>query len=98
MAAHPQGKPVIFDSFAGNGAIPGEALRLGCESIPLELNPVANLILRSILEAAPSHGDKLLEKFIEGAAFIKKEAGKRLSPYYPKKEGKTPIACCGLAP
>ena len=30
--------------FAGGGAIPLEALRLGCESFALELNPVAHII------------------------------------------------------
>jgi len=91
-AAYPQRKPVVFDSFAGNGAIPGEALRLGCDSIALDLNPVANLILRTLLESAPRHGQVLLGKFQEGAEFIKKEAQKRLAPYYPQKEGKMPIA------
>lgn len=91
-AAYPENPPVVFDSFAGNGAIPGEALRLGCESIALDLNPVANVVLRTLLESVPRQGYPLLEKFHEGAKFIKKEAEKRLSLYYPKKEGKTPIA------
>lgn len=91
-AAYPENPPVVFDSFAGNGAIPGEALRLGCESIALDLNPVANVVLRTLLESVPRQGYPLLEKFREGADFIKKEAEKRLATYYPKKEGKTPIA------
>ena len=91
-AAYPENPPVVFDSFAGNGAIPGEALRLGCESIALDLNPVANVVLRTLLESVPRQGYPLLEKFRSGADFIKKEAEKRLSRYYPKKEGKTPIA------
>lgn len=91
-AAYPENPPVVFDSFAGNGAIPGEALRLGCESIALDLNPVANLVLRTLLESVPRQGYTLLEKFREGTEFIKKEAEKRLAPYYPRKDGKTPIA------
>ncbi len=91
-AAYPENPPVVFDSFAGNGAIPGEALRLGCESIALDLNPVANVVLRTLLESVPRQGYPLLEKFREGADFIKKEAEKRLARYYPRKEGKTPIA------
>ncbi|HLA05544.1 MAG TPA: hypothetical protein VJZ16_06150, partial [Syntrophales bacterium] len=67
-------------------------MRLGCESIALDLNPVANLVLRTLLESVPRQGYPLLEKFREGAEFIKKEAGKRLTSYYPKKEGKIPIA------
>ncbi len=85
-------KPVVLDSFAGNGAIPGEALRLGCESIALDLNPVANVILRVLLEAVPRHGHELLEKFRSGKKFIMKEAENRLNLYYPKKNGKTPVS------
>jgi adenine-specific DNA methylase/O-acetyl-ADP-ribose deacetylase (regulator of RNase III) len=92
-AAYPLNLPVVLDTFAGNGAIPGEAVRLGCESIALDLNPVANLVLKTLLESIPRQGYPLLEKFREGADFIKKEAEKRLARYYPKKEGKTPIAC-----
>jgi adenine-specific DNA methylase len=91
-AAYPGDPPIVLDSFAGNGAIPGEALRLGCEGIALDLNPVANVVLRSLLESVPRHGYTLLNKFREGAVFIKQEAEKRLAQYYPKKEGKAPIA------
>jgi adenine-specific DNA methylase len=38
-------KPRVLDCFAGGGAIPVEALRLGCETAALELNPVAYIIL-----------------------------------------------------
>jgi putative DNA methylase len=37
-------RPKILDMFAGGGAIPLEALRLGCEAHAVELNPVAHLI------------------------------------------------------
>jgi putative DNA methylase len=37
-------RPKVLDMFAGGGAIPLEAARLGCESHALELNPVAYLI------------------------------------------------------
>jgi adenine-specific DNA methylase len=36
--------PKVLDPFAGGGAIPLEALRLGCESHAIDLNPVAHLI------------------------------------------------------
>jgi putative DNA methylase len=36
--------PKVLDPFAGGGAIPLEALRLGCEAHALDLNPVAHLI------------------------------------------------------
>lgn len=37
-------RPKVLDMFAGGGAIPIEAARLGCESHALDLNPVAYLI------------------------------------------------------
>jgi putative DNA methylase len=37
-------RPRVLDMFAGGGAIPLEALRLGCEANALDLNPVAHII------------------------------------------------------
>jgi putative DNA methylase len=38
------GVPKVLDMFAGGGAIPLEALRLGCEAYAMDLNPVAHII------------------------------------------------------
>jgi adenine-specific DNA methylase len=50
-AAHPilhpaagEASPTLLDPFTGGGAIPLEALRLGCNALALDLNPVAHLI------------------------------------------------------
>ena len=37
-------RPKVLDMFAGGGAIPLEALRLGCDAYALDLNPVAHII------------------------------------------------------
>ena len=37
-------RPKVLDMFAGGGAIPLEALRLGCQAYALDLNPVAHII------------------------------------------------------
>jgi putative DNA methylase len=37
-------RPQVLDMFAGGGAIPLEALRLGCDVYALDVNPVAHLI------------------------------------------------------
>ncbi|GAG10532.1 unnamed protein product, partial [marine sediment metagenome] len=42
--------PKVLDPFAGGGAIPLEALRLGCEVYASDYNPVATLILKCTLE------------------------------------------------
>ena len=41
--------PRVLDPFAGGGAIPLEAMRLGCEVVASDLNPVAWFILRCTL-------------------------------------------------
>ncbi|MCL4368378.1 MAG: DUF1156 domain-containing protein, partial [Actinobacteria bacterium] len=44
------GSPKVMDLFAGGGAIPLEALRLGCEATAIEYNPVAWFLLKCTLE------------------------------------------------
>ena len=41
--------PRVLDPFAGGGAIPLEAMRLGCEAAAADINPVAWFILRCTL-------------------------------------------------
>ncbi|MCX4151757.1 MULTISPECIES: DUF1156 domain-containing protein [Paraburkholderia] len=45
--------PAFHDPFAGGGAIPLEAQRLGLESFATDLNPVAVLINKAMIELAP---------------------------------------------
>src|SRR5699024_12512085 len=45
--------PPIVDPFAGGGAIPLEAQRLGLEAHASDLNPVAVLINRAMVEIPP---------------------------------------------
>ena len=42
--------PRVLDPFAGGGAIPLEAMRLGCEVTAVDLNPVAWFILKCTLD------------------------------------------------
>ncbi len=42
--------PTVFDPFAGGGAIPIEAARLGCKSYGNDINPVAHIIERASAE------------------------------------------------
>ena len=48
--------PRVLDCFAGGGAIPLEALRLGCETYALDYNPVAVLINKAVLEYPQKFG------------------------------------------
>ena len=48
--------PRVLDPFAGGGAIPLEALRLGCETYASDYNPVAVLLLKATLEYPQKYG------------------------------------------
>ena len=45
--------PIVFDPFSGSGTIPQEAQRLGLRSIGSDLNPVAVLIAKALVEIPP---------------------------------------------
>jgi adenine-specific DNA methylase len=83
-AAHPEETPLVVDPFAGGGSIPLEALRLGCDTFASDLNPVACLILKVMLEDIPRHGLKLAEELRRVGAEIKEKAEKELAEFYPK--------------
>ncbi|MBS3947905.1 MAG: DUF559 domain-containing protein, partial [Dethiobacter sp.] len=92
-AAHPDETPLVVDPFAGGGSIPLEALRLGCEAFASDLNPVACLILKVMLEDIPRHGPALAEELRKAGGEIKVAAEKELAAFYPKDpDGATPIA------
>lgn len=89
----PYEPPLVVDPFSGGGSIPLEALRVGCEAFASDLNPVACLILKVMLEDIPRHGPELAEELRRVGAEIKREAEKELADLYPMdKDGVTPIA------
>jgi len=65
-AGHPRAKelfdrhklPVFHDPFAGGGSLPLEAQRLGLESYASDLNPVAVLINKAMIEIPPKFAGK----------------------------------------
>ena len=50
--------PPILDPFAGGGTIPLEAQRLGLEAYASDLNPVAVLINKALIEVPPKFADR----------------------------------------
>ena len=76
QAAHPEETPLVVDPFAGGGSIPLEALRLGCEAFASDLNPVACLILKVMLEDIPRRGPGLAEGAQEGRSRDQGQGGK----------------------
>jgi adenine-specific DNA methylase len=92
-ASHGNEPPLVVDPFAGGGSIPLEALRLGCEAFASDLNPVACLILKVMLEDIPRHGPELLEELRRVGTSIRQRAENELAEFYPKVgDGGTPIA------
>ena len=92
-AAHGGEAPLVVDPFAGGGSIPLEALRLGCEAFASDLNPVACLILKTMLEDIPRRGPALADELRAAGAEIRDAAAKDLADLYPKDpDGAAPIA------
>ena len=92
-AAHGEDGPLVVDPFAGGGSIPLEALRLGCEAFASDLNPVACLILKVMLEDIPRHGPALADELRKVGGEIKNAAEKQLAGLYPADpDSATPIA------
>jgi adenine-specific DNA methylase len=92
-AAHGEDPPLVVDPFAGGGSIPLEALRLECEAFASDLNPVACLILKVMLEDIPRHGPGLAEELRRVGGEIKRRAEQELADLYPAdSDGATPIA------
>jgi putative DNA methylase len=86
-------RPLVVDPFAGGGAIPLEALRVGADAFASDLNPVAVLLNKVVLEYIPKYGQRLADEVHKWGLWIKEEAEKELAQFYPKDpDGATPIA------
>lgn len=76
--------PKVLDMFSGGGAIPLEALRLGCEATAVELNPVAHLIERCTLEFPQTYGASLADDVRAAGERWVARAWERVGHLYPK--------------
>ena len=82
--------PRVLDATAGGGVIPFESIRYGIPTVANELNPVASLILKVMLEYAPEVGS-LEEELYHWRDKILKTTKENLSEYYPTKENEREI-------
>ena len=98
-AAYPDSPPLVVDPFAGGGSIPLEALRVGCEAFGSDLNPVACMLLKMMLEDIPRHArdpmrvptanggreivDGLAEAVRRVGALVRARVEKELAEFYP---------------
>jgi adenine-specific DNA methylase len=93
LGGAPGSRPLVVDPFAGGGSIPLEALRVGADAFASDLNPVAVLLNKVVLEYIPKYGQQLADGVRKWGEWIKIEAEKELSQFYPKDpDGATPIA------
>jgi len=92
-------RPLVADPFAGGGAIPLEALRVGADAFASDLNPVAVLLNKVVLEYIPKYAsEELRVKSEEGepltlhglaeavrywGQWIKARAEAELAEFYP---------------
>lgn len=74
--------PLIMDLFAGGGAIPLEALRLGCTVLSGDLNPVAYLIELSTLVYPQQYPD-LADLVTTWGKRVLNAVAAAVAPFYP---------------
>lgn len=98
----PGTRPLVVDPFAGGGSIPLEALRVGADAFASDLNPVAVLLNKVVLEYIPKYGNYeftmpneqgedmsfhgLAEAVRYWGNWIKEQAEQELAEFYPKDE------------
>ncbi|WP_436931239.1 DUF1156 domain-containing protein [Halosimplex halobium] len=81
--------PTVLDPTAGGGTIPLESLRYGLPTISNELNPVAWLLNKVMLDYAPSQGslDGDIRPWMDE---ILEFADAELEEYFPRRDGVAP--------
>jgi adenine-specific DNA methylase len=93
LGGQPGTKPLVVDPFAGGGAIPLEALRVGADAFAMDCNPVAVLLLKTVLEYIPRYGTRLADAVEEWGAWVEERAQEELAQFYPTDpDGSVPIA------
>lgn len=75
--------PKVLDMFAGGGAIPLEALRLGCETYAVDLNPVAHIIELCTLVYPQRYGRKLAHEVEKWGAWVIENVREEIGDLYP---------------
>ncbi len=83
LAANGGEPPRVLDLFAGGGAIPLEAARLGCEATAVELNPVAHLIELCMLDYPQRFGPSLADDVRRHGERWVERAWERVGHLYP---------------
>ena len=86
LAANDGQPPRVLDMFAGGGSIPLEALRLGCQSYAVELNPVAHIIELCTLVYPQKYGPSLVADVKKWGEWVIERAKAQLAEFYPSPQ------------
>ena len=76
----------VFDPTAGGGSIPFEAMRLGCNVISNDLNPVATAIEKATLTYPVVYGSSLLDDLSYYGKLLTDQQSNKLSTFYPEQK------------
>ncbi len=91
----------VLDPTAGGGSIPFEALRLGCDVIANDLNPVASVIESATIDYPYRYGAELSAQIEEYGKQLASTVAKKTATYYyfaplnEREQEALRIACAG---
>lgn len=84
---------LVVDPFAGGGSISLESLRIGTRARAADLNPVAVILERVLLEYLPRHGEQLVEEVRRWGRWMARKIRADLARYFPPDpDGSIPVA------
>jgi adenine-specific DNA methylase len=89
-------QPTVLDPTAGGGAIPFEALRLGCKTLANDINPVAVLVQKATYEWPAKFGLALLEEYKRLVPMFRQRLEERLAAFFPQINAPDELDCTYL--
>ncbi len=87
LGGEPGKRPTVLDPFAGGGAIPLEATRVGAEAVAFDINSVPVLLNKLLLERLPSAPRQLAGRLLKEAEGIQQRCLKKLGHLYSRQDG-----------
>ncbi|MFO0966108.1 MAG: DUF1156 domain-containing protein [Gemmataceae bacterium] len=90
LGGAPNTRPLVVDPFAGGGSIPLEALRVGADAFASDLNPIAVLLNKVVLEYIPKYGKQLANEVRKWGQWVKGQTERELAEFYPKGQHPAP--------
>jgi adenine-specific DNA methylase len=86
-------RPLVVDPFAGGGAIPFEAGRLGAVAYASDISLPSTLLSKIVLEVLPKYGQKLVDRLRHHVAEISAALAAATLELYPSSsDGEVPYA------